>query len=148
MASPRVIVPHTRLHPTVQQVLGKRDDVVFISLGTDEAYWHLLSRLWRERQTVVIVEHDVLPWPGAIEELIACPGLWCSCSYHINGGIGIHHAFGCTKISAEFMSLLPDVWQQVASRHWSRLDEQLCTAALFHAGQVPHPHRPACNHLK
>jgi hypothetical protein len=119
----------------------------FAPVSHDHDYWKLFCELWREGKTVVLIEHDVLPWPGAIEELLACPALWCSCSYRINGGYGIHHAFGCTKISADFMQLLPDVWQRIINREWHALDSQLCHAAL-QAGQVPHPHRPPAIHLK
>ena len=150
MTTPRVkiVVPYTHVHPLVERKLYDYGfDPEFVPMIDEFSYWRLLRQIWREREPVVIVEHDVLPWPGAIEEMCACPAHWCSFTYEINGGYGIHHAFGCTKITAALMEATPKVWDEVADREWHALDAQLCYAALK-AGQIPHPHRPAVIHLK
>ena len=151
----KLIVPHTQaMRPIVpevlERVLGLKPDYRFID--GDQDYFYLMENLWHEQEDVIIVEHDVLPWPGAIEELAQCPYPWCSCSYKIGlsqtgkAGYGAYHTFGCTKFSSHFMGLLPYVWQQVESRHWRHLDAQLSTQAIA-IGQTPHPHRPSVLHL-
>jgi hypothetical protein len=118
---------------------------MYAPLGDDDdAYRRLLQRLWQARTTVVIVEHDVVPWYGAIEELHHCMGLWCSCSYRLQGGYGVHHSLGCTKLSGRLMQLLPTLWDEPGK--WDALDQRLWFAARA-IGQEPHPHKPPVLHL-
>lgn len=144
-----VVVPFVpgRLHPVTAAVLRSYTDVnvMWVNVGDDDdAYRRLLKRIWGERQTVVIVEQDVVPWPGAIDELHHCMGEWCSCAYRIHGGYGVYHHLGCTKLSAALMQKLPDIWDQ--PRHWASCDVHL----RWQADQIavlPHPHRPPVIHL-
>ena len=144
----RVIVPYTLKYPIVQAFIKKEcPQVEFIQMHQDEDYWKLMCEIWEAREDVVINEHDVLPWPTAINELASCPFDWCSYTYEMKQGYGIHHAFGCTKLGAGLMDKLPDVWTQVESVHWRNLDAQLCEIAKT-LGITPHPHRPPVIHLK
>jgi hypothetical protein len=140
----KVVVPYTKLR-RMQQWLLRRYNPCYVDVSaSDDDYWTLLTELWQQRETVVLIEHDILPWPGALEELVACPALWCAYSYDQHG-IGIFHSFGCVKFSGELMNLLPDIWQGM-DKHWSQLDQQFEWRA-FQAGQRPHGHRPAVIHL-
>jgi len=105
-------------------------------------YRKLLRRLWQERESVVLVEQDIIPWPGAIQELFACCGKWCGYSY---SPYGVQHGFGCTKFSSELMEMLPNMWAE--PMHWNKLDAHLFRAARAF-GEDPHPHRPPVTHLK
>jgi hypothetical protein len=142
----RVIVPYRTLNHWTERVLDSYGlPVMYAPLGDDDdAYRRLLQRLWQARQTVVIVEHDVVPWYGAIEELHHCMGLWCSCSYRLQGGYGVTHSLGCTKISARLMQLTDGIWDE--PRKWDVLDQHLFFAARA-VGQEPHGHRPPVLHL-
>lgn len=152
MSKPTVIVPHTRDVTLLRSILRDQGHEPWcVKLSGDHDYWQLLRDVWAAQETVVIVEHDILPHPCAIDELCACPGMWCSNSYRIdtgNGrcGIGLHHCLGCTKLSADLMRLIPNAFDEMPSRHWSKLDAQLCHIAMT-AGQIPHPHRPPVIHL-
>lgn len=152
----KLIVPYTEaIRPIVKEVLidiyGLKPDFVYVGAG-DEEYWKLMKGIWSLGETFLIVEHDVLPWPGALEELEQCPFPWCSCTYLIKRsklntqGYGVFHGFGCTKFSAHLIKMLPDVWDQIESRHWKHLDAQFYTQALA-CDQIPHPHRPPAIHL-
>lgn len=145
VAFPRVIVPYSSLHPVVKQVLDKYAlDIRYVQMEGLYAYHGLLKELWSKLEPFVIVEQDVLPWPGAIEELWQCSGDWCTYSYRMHGGIGIAHALGCAKLSARLMASLPNVWdEQIA---WNTLDQVLFFAAR-NAGIEPHMHRPPVIHL-
>lgn len=143
----RVVVPYTTLHPVTKSVLDSYDlqDVAYVDVSKDaDAYRRLLRDLWRDEVAVVLIEHDIVPWPGAIEELAGCMGLWCSCAYRFKGGYGVYHGFGCTKISADLMRLLPNVWAEPGT--WDLLDQRLLFAARD-VRQEPHPHRPPVIHL-
>jgi hypothetical protein len=139
-----IVIPYTRLNQLQQWLLRDYDPFyVNVSHG-DNDYYHLLTDLWAKRETVIITEHDILPWPGALEELIACPALWCAYSYDQHG-IGIFHSFGCVKFTGNLMQQLPDMWTGM-DRHWSLLDQQFEWRA-FQAGHRPHHHRPPVIHL-
>lgn len=145
----KVIVPHApdKLHETTEQVLESFQfwrRVRYVELTHDDAYRQLLRDLWLEGESFIIVEQDIVPWPGALEELWRCPCYWGSNTYKLHGGEGIHHGFGCTKITTALMARLPKVWDEPG--HWSELDQRLWFAAR-EIGQEPHPHRPPVIHL-
>jgi hypothetical protein len=139
----KVVVPYVELHPVTRQVTEPYNPE-YVPLVGDDAYRQLMHRLWQEGEPFVIVEHDIIPWPGAIEELFACSCAWGAYSYKLHGGIGIYHGFGCTKITPELMDATPCIWSQPA--HWNTLDQRLWFAARA-KGLEPHPHRPAVTHL-
>lgn len=152
-----VVVPYTTLHPVTRAVLIEQSKantairLAFVHVGGDDlAYAKLLAYHWLVGETIIVVEHDVVPWPGAIEELHGCPAEWCSCSYnwtngHGRAGVGIHHMLGCTKLSGELMAALPDLWDEPC--HWSQCDQRLFFAARD-IGKETHPHRPGVTHIK
>lgn len=144
----KVVCPFTKLHPVTRSVLESYAglDVRFWDVSHDDhAYGHLMRLLWLDRQPITIVEHDIVPWPGCIEELHACPAKWCANSYDWNGGIGVAHMLGCAKLSARLMVELPNVWDEPC--HWSQCDQRLFFAAR-EVGIEPHLHRPPVIHLK
>lgn len=141
----RVVVPHTNLHPITKRVLDSYGlPVEYVPLEGDDGYRQLLRSLWVRRQPVVIVEHDILPFPGAVEELAGCSCAWGSFTYRLHGGYGIHHGFGCTKLTPRLMDAVPTVWDEPGK--WDILDQRLYFAARA-VGHEPHPHRPAVIHL-
>lgn len=149
MSGPRVVVPYApgKLHPITRAVLESYclPWLTFCETSGRFGYSTLLEALWHECRTVVIVEQDVIPWPGAIEELHGCPGVWCTCSYPYAGqGPGIYHMLGCSKISDRLMAATPNLWSEPVP--WNECDVHLLRAANAQ-GQEPHPHRPPVVHL-
>jgi hypothetical protein len=141
----KLVVPYSNLHPVTRQVIESyKLGAQFVALGGPLEYGRLLRWLWQEEETVVIVEHDIVPWPGAVEELYNCMGMWCSCSYLYAGGYGLYHGLGCTKISGNLMRALPHLWD--GDLEWFSLDQRLLFAART-IGYEPHPHRPPVIHL-
>jgi hypothetical protein len=147
----KVICPHTALHPVTKGVLDSYNlGVRYVQLDAEYAYGNLLRELWAERETVVIIEHDIVPNHGCVEELFGCSAIWCAFSYQWRNefgevGVGLSHQLGCTKISAHLMNALPDLWNEPC--HWSLCDQRLFFAAR-EIGREPHLHRPAVIHLK
>jgi len=144
----KVIVPYAgELNPVVRQVLsyyGVPVDYRNMSWNPYN-YQYLLREIWKKREPVVIVEHDILPWPGAIEELWQCSCAWGAYTYQLHGGLGIYHGFGCTKLTPQLMQAVPDVWEGDLM-NWDVLDQHLFFAARA-AGFEPHHHRPPVIHL-
>ncbi len=142
-----LVVPYANLHPVVPRVLSSYGFTPrYVDLnGDDHSYWRLLKEIWEKGETVTIVEHDILPWPSAIEEMLACPAIWCGYSYD-QRGIGLYHSFGCVKFTSELMKQTRHIWDDVEDRHWSKLDTQF-EWKTFQLGIRPHQHRPAVIHL-
>ena len=147
----KLVVPYTRLDPLVPKVL--RDygfSPRYAYLPEEHSYWELLCELWAEQETVVIVEQDILPWRGAIEEISECPKPWCAFSYlrHFTPekkAATDYFGFGCVKFGQELMVKLPDAFNQMADHHWSKLDSQF-EWYTYQNSVRPHHHRPSVVH--
>jgi len=139
----RVVVPFQRLHPVTKKVVDYYRPE-YVHLEDDDGYRLLMQRLWREREPVIIIEQDIVPWPYAVEELWRCSCSWGSYSYQLHGGIGIVHGFGCCKLTTILMDAVPNVWDE--PERWDVLDQRLFFAAR-EVGLEPHRHRPDVTHL-
>jgi hypothetical protein len=155
-----VFVPHVGAEPEVVLDALRADDIepapITMSLDTD--YYGLLSGLWAEGRTFVIVEHDIIVWPGAVRALLACEEPWCAYPYKIGG----HYSpgFGCVKFEGEFTYAHRNAIEMVGDptcpyfssqgnpRHWSGLDSRLGLVLSVLSGRGwPHLHQPAVTHL-
>lgn len=115
-----------------------------IDRDDQDGYRKFMAQRWERGETFVIIEHDILPWPGAVQELLACECVWGTYSYYTNGGIGVSHMLGCTKITNRLIAALPNIWKE--PRVWYELDSHLMFTAR-EIGIEPHLHRPAVIHL-
>ena len=146
-----LVVPYTSLNPLVPKVLRDYGFTPwFVHLPEVDSYWNLLRNLWEMQEDVVIVEHDVIPWPGALEELVACAKPWCSFSYlrqitPEKRAVGDYFGFGCVKFARELMEQLPNAFEQMVDHHWSKLDTQF-EWFTYQNSVRPHHHRPAVVH--
>lgn len=142
---PKVIVPFTNLQPLAARLLGTYGlNPRFVPVHGDGAYRLLMREIWEEGDTVIIIEHDILPWPGAIEELLLCQCVWGGYTYQTNGGLGVSHMLGCAKLDQDLIAHTPGLWDEPA--HWSQLDQRLLFAARS-KGIEPHLHRPPVIHI-
>lgn len=129
----------------------------YVAMRDDLAYWRLLRSLWARRRSFLIVEHDVVPWPGALGQLWDCPRAWCAFPYRLSHDASAT-ALGCTKFGAELMRAVPDALDRLGlgidfstledPRHWSGLDGRL--SLVFSATRGwgwPHRHEPPVTHL-
>lgn len=105
-------------------------------------YARLFTELWQRGEGFVLVEHDVVPWPGAITDLKSCPRELCTFEYP-SGGAWCR-SLGCVKFSDSLVQRIPfDVeWQ---NRAWDELD-----GAVFATLQEVevHVHTPPVAHVK
>jgi hypothetical protein len=125
-----------------------RTDTTWVDVSGDVwAYPDLLAEKWQAGATFVVVEQDVVPWPGAIEALLGCDQPWCAYGYlppDVNNGRTTKGnrtvPFGCVKFADQFIRALPDAW--TVMRGWaeeyigSRPPWSMCDAYLeVYAGE-------------
>lgn len=101
-------------------------------MTTETSYAELFIELWARQVPFILVEHDVLPWPGAIEQLANCSLGWC----------GFNTSLQCTKFVPFMLGecpVTPDThWQQVDKVFWTLEDR---FKFHEHSPQVVHLHQ-------
>lgn len=155
-AAPRVVIPHTpnTLYlPLVRLVLdadGLNPEPVEVEprFGMSAAY----VEWWAAARTTVVVEDDIIPWPGAVAWLLRCPKPLCGYEYRQRGQYG--WATGCTKFDASIMQKHPQLAARARARpahpHRSgsfQVFESTLFAELQAAGYDMHVHKPGVAHL-
>jgi hypothetical protein len=154
-----VVVPYAHgpytagLHPEVVAALeadGYAPETVDVS-GSETAYHDLLAGLWREGRTLIVVEHDVVVYPGALAAMLACPEPWCVTPYRVNGEYEGY--LGCVRFSARLLAEVPDAMDAAGQltygpppRYWGWIDNRLAQVLGEH-GYSKHRHWPAVKHL-
>jgi hypothetical protein len=145
---PNVIVPYTETSGTSSVLdcvkLNLANQGIrprLIKMERDFSYDLLLRGLWKEQKPFILVEHDIIPWPGALKELWMCSEPWCGFPYHIFGELRSY--LGCTKFNPLLLGEcpLPNDLQD-----WHVLDK-VVERALMTRGCMGHIHMPAVTHL-
>lgn len=111
------------------------------ALDADYAYDRLFRSLWAKGEPFIIVEHDILPWPGALAQLWECECAWGAFNYYIFGEL--RSQLGCVKFDPSRLGACPLGDELVP---WQRLDWAVITG-LVEAGQSGHLHGPPVSHL-
>jgi hypothetical protein len=109
----------------------------------DFAYGRLLTELWNQGETFIVVEHDIVPWLGALEHLAACPQPYCAFPYRIGGGIGA--GLGCTKIAGSLLRKLGA--HDFSAVRWDLLDGKVSDAIAAAGRTTMHLHFPPVTHM-
>lgn len=148
-----VLLPYTpgRLEQRTSEWAHIRGDVEAVDVsGSDDAYYKLLAAQWREPGDLLVVEHDMLPADGCVEEMLACRWPWCTAPYTIANGTQITEGLGVAKFSGTLKMLRPRFMDEVGAiaddglpaRDWRRLDTRI-SRVLRSGGHRPHLHTPA-----
>lgn len=150
----RIFVPYTELQRATRIALRHHDyTTVNVARTGYLAYW---QARWKDGQTFINVEHDVVPWPGALEQLWECPKPWCAFGYA--EPVPGYPVLGCAKFSAEAIAAAPELpapgyirshkWATTAEEatSWLTMD-RLIGHALLGAGVMPHRHNPPVSNL-
>lgn len=146
-----IVCPFTEVAPETSGALAPYD-VRYVEMDADDAYTGLLLGLWAQGETFVLVEHDIVPWPGAIEDLWGCPQPWCGFPYPFMGGM--HNGLGCCKFGASLVVDHPSTIADTLTEsnnvhprgHWCNLDDRI-TRQLHRRGVTKHPHLPTVGHV-
>jgi len=145
---PNVIVPYAEINGTAAIL-----DAVKLNLATqglrprmvrcDRTYSYdlLFRELWAAGTPFILVEHDVLPWPGALVELWACPEPWCGFPYHVFGELRSY--LSCTKFDPTRLGEVP---LPADLESWYTMDK-IIEQTLMSRGHKGHLHGPPVSHL-
>ena len=140
-----VFVPHTKINEATRnflaqsQVLGR--SIQLVDVGSDSLdYINYMRDRWREGHSFINIEHDVVPWPGALESLEDCSQEWCSFAYDTAAKDFLLAPLGLAKLSFGLIQALPGVWE--GDLPWHELDAHLYRYATDR-GHTAHQHRPS-----
>jgi hypothetical protein len=120
--------------------------VVTVEVTADNDYHDVIAELWSDGETFVTLEPDIVPAPGQIEELAACPEPWCAFAYEYPP-FGMYAGMGLAKFSRELLARFPyalsetGTWHDAThpAKHWCRVDGWL-KQYLMERGVTQHIH--------
>ena len=108
-------------------------------------YGQMMADYWRKGEGFVLIEHDVVPWVGAVEKLQKCPSDWCSLPYARSGSTMI--SLGAVKFSTALVkSMPPETYEPWAEVSWRELDGRVLTPV--HRMHRNCKHSPAAGHIR
>lgn len=94
-------------------------------------YSKYFRKRWAERESFINIEHDSVLWPGAIEGLENCIGIWCAYDYSSttnwdwerDNGLMHSYQLGAMKITPYLIDHTPGIWDKPVD--WSACDTHL-----------------------
>jgi hypothetical protein len=90
-------------------------------------YDELLSDLWSRGEGFIMLEHDVVPYAGALEAINECAEPWCGYGYSPNGGVSPWFCnLGCTKVSPPLIRVVAEGFR---GKPWHVCDAYLSESA-------------------
>jgi hypothetical protein len=144
----KVVVCYTNLEAATRLALVSDgiDPILLETLG-QYGYWSTLAGLWDQGEGFVLIEGDIVVWPGAVQEMIDHPGDWAARPYWINGEL--RPAFGCIKFTDELIARHPTLFFDLPEmrREWWAMDMGVYEA-LEAGGEKLEVLWPAVTHLK
>lgn len=147
-ADVRVILPYVKATKRLQMVVDclriqqVQPELRIVDDG--EAYWQLFRDEWKRGEEFFIVEHDVMVWMGAIQQLHDCPETWCTLPSICHGRM-MTTTLGCVKFGAGLIERNPDFWDDIPST-WFHLDANFSDKMGWPYIR-PHSHNPPATHL-
>ncbi len=152
----RVILPYAKIDPRCAAALANVPVEAVEMRGEEDYYW-LLHRLWREGESFLLIEHDVVIHDQVVPTVATCGHAWCGYPYTVIGYFGTF--LGCTHFGAQLMRWYPTLMDVVATRNlpgtrndqennkrfWAHLDVRMISA-LREAGYIQEQHYPPVQH--
>jgi len=125
-------------------------EVIEVMMNDYHHYARLFTEQWQSGRGFILVEHDIVPWPGALKQLDACQQECCAFEYPNNPIIeeprsGWCMSLGCIKFASSLLQRVPHdiTWQ---NRGWDELDGSVFATLQ---GKVDiHVHYPPVAHVK
>lgn len=121
-----------------------------VYLDDEVEMWQGLAQIWQKGSGFIHLEHDNVPWPGALDALCRCRVAdWCGYWYPLGGPGHLAPGIGCFKVSTSLVRAHPDLWLQWAQTPWHGLDAAVSAALAFVTGwDEYHLHWPAVAHAR
>ncbi len=151
----RIVVPYTQIHPSTAKSL-ENYEVEYIDVSqTVESYWRLMVSIWEQRESTLIIEHDMEVNDRAIRQAKYCKCEWSVSPYFGPAKQVLSAALGCTRFRSSFMAANADLLAKVGDiddaaptlvkRDWRRLDARML-GILRDRGYKPHIHETVLHH--
>ena len=139
---PNIVLPYAEVNGT-SAVLDavKLNLPTMVKMERSFSYDLLFRKLWADGKPFIIVEHDIIPWPGALVEMWKCPEPWCGFPYFVFGMLRSY--LGCTKFDPARLGECPLSGELL---EWQRIDKKI-EAQFLMRGHKGHLHSPAVTHL-
>lgn len=148
MTLPIIVPTMSHACPGTLAMVTEGLEVTEITLRDNCNYGRLIINQWVTRKGFILVEHDIVPWPGAISELQECDENWCVFQYPMFPieKIGLVSSLGCMKFSRDLTMKheFDSAWEFI---EWNVLDGHV-TSYLQNRGEVMHVHTPPVAHVK
>ncbi len=119
------------------------EGVDHIVVGHELSYARQLGAWWRSGSGFVLIEHDVAPWPGAVQRLLDCSRDWCAYRYPKRGHL--IRSLGCVKFSTRLVQTWPDLPKYWEDRSFDEFEEPML-AAVAGALRSEGRESPVCKH--
>lgn len=151
----RVIVAYTEVHPDTRAALEGWPGVEYHYTGQDDyAYGRLLRELWKDGESFLLIEHDVVPTLEHLARMVGCENVYCAAPYRWGQAVGV--TLGFTRFRSLLLRSYPDA-AEIACRiphpfgepghYHTPLDIWLQAAVLRDLyGLQPCCHLPAVEH--
>lgn len=115
--------------------------------GRDTGYWEELTRRWRGKHSLAVIEQDIKIHAGVLPSFAACGEPWCVYAYTMfrDPPERLIFGLGCAKFSRDAQRLADLSRIKAQFRHWQYLDGEIA-AILQGAGLAPHVHGDVAHH--
>jgi hypothetical protein len=133
--------------PAVLALRAEGLDIEVVVMKDDYDYAKMMKRLWLAAEPFVLVEHDVVPWPGAIRALEDCPEPCCSYPYPLGEQGEVWQALGCIKFGREPLSNT-GVAERLDGVLWHNVDSVILPTLGRNGKSHPHRHEPPVAHVR
>jgi len=142
----KVFIPYTaKRSPMIDAVriclMHERCKPHYRLMENDDSYYELVKSLWEKGEPFIVNEHDIVSWPGAIQQLKDCPEPWCTFPYRAGCGM-VKQSLGLAKFIPQ---LLINVFADITYKHWGGLDMEI--AKRLRTMFSPHVHEPPVTNL-
>lgn len=156
----KVYIPNIRIVEALEVFLLTEDcvpkgmEVIKVDVNDNPfAYLEHLQNCWDKGEPFINIEHDIIPWPGALQHIAQCSQPWCFYGYLPDIDFVASNAapFGLVKFEAEFIAQWPNVWKDMIRTYrqhgwtnpWRCCDTWLRDQAMGAETFTPHQHFPA-----
>jgi len=144
-----VYVPYTKLERATRKALSI-PGFTAVDTSAEGAYIAFMAERWREGIGFINVEHDAVPWPGAIRKLWECKAHWCAYGHtedvDFSPGTGYETSLHCCKFSTEVIARTPSLSDSFDGVTWMSLATHI-TEYMHKRGIFVHQHYPPIPNL-
>lgn len=114
---------------------------------SDFSYASVLTGVWQVQSEFINLEHDVAPWPGALDQLHDCPEPFCFFQYPFWPAYHLGTGIGCMKFGQAVLDAIPESWENWGNLSWWDLDGAV-VADVLGSGFKAHQHGPPVAHVR